>query len=134
MSTLRLTLWGTPEQVADGVARIDAFCGEAGLAGPVRFRLQVCLAEALNNIVEHGDREGGAGPIGVACRLGTRCLTLRISDAATSLAALPGAELPDLGAESGRGWPILHRWTDGIGYRRRAGVNRLYLTLRRDAA
>lgn len=130
MSTLRLSLHGDAEAVAQALAQVDTFSEAAGLDSSLRFRLQVCVAEAVNNIVEHG--AGRIGLIGLVCRVGSQALTVRISDSAMPLQEIPGAEFPHGEAESGRGWPILHQWTDGLSYRTSAGLNHLYLTLRRD--
>jgi serine/threonine-protein kinase RsbW len=99
--------------------------------------VEIVLAEALNNIVEHAYPEGDpAGAIDISCRAGPDGLHVRIVDNGR---AMPGGQLPygretdltqdllDL-PEGGFGWMLILQLAKDVSYQR--GENRNILDLR----
>lgn len=97
--------------------------------------IQLVLAEALNNVVEHAYEGAGIGNVVVRCTLDPGCLELRIADIGKPLpgGVLPAAEFPDLAGpmntlpEGGFGWCLIHELTSSVQYRRDGDCN--YLSL-----
>lgn len=89
------------------------------------------LAEALNNVVEHGYR-GHPGWIGVlrgARGSGRDWHILDKADAAPEAASMR-PDMPGAGAEGGFGWPLILALTEEVALRRRRGFNVLSLRMR----
>ena len=99
----------------------------------VADEVEIVLAEALTNVVEHAYRDGTAGWIRLRCRACDDRLVLSILDGGGGalVKGLPGADMPELEVdtsnlpEGGFGWPLIQSLASSVGYRRRLGVNRL---------
>lgn len=104
--------------------------------------VELVLAEALNNIVEHAYAKDEPGEILMAATLTPARLICLLSDHGTALPGLklPGGGLPDHDVarddlpEGGFGWFLIRDLTDRIDYRHRDGWNLLTLEFRLDAA
>jgi len=120
--------------LADTRARLRVHGLPEAMCGTV----EMVLAEALNNIVEHAYAGGEAGEIGLYTVLGSSGLTCTLSDQGAALPAqhLPAGRLPDTGAgpealpEGGFGWFLIRSLTHDVQYLREQGIN--HLTLRFD--
>jgi serine/threonine-protein kinase RsbW len=106
-----------------------------GLAAEVRGRLEIVLAEVLNNIVEHAYRDG-SGPISLQIARKGQVLCFRVEDQGHPMpdgnlprGELPTAEGPDGPSEGGFGWFLIRSLTEGLSYCRCEGVNRLCFTI-----
>lgn len=95
------------------------------------WTLELTLAEALNNVVEHGYCHRSPGLIDLQLCLAAEVLTCRIEDFGSEMPglALPAADLPpvevdvaDL-AEGGWGWALIREFTADLSYARLAGRN-----------
>ena len=97
--------------------------------------VQIALAEAVNNIVEHAYSNLPDGEIGIQCDLSPEVLQIRISDTGPPL---PDGELPaglpaDISGpletlpEGGFGWHLIRELTCRLHYERQAGNNLLSL-------
>jgi len=106
------------EQGLDGLPRDERDC------------TLLVLAEALNNVVEHG-YAGGPGWIGVTRGRGR---AWRIVDAARPFAADACAQMPEEAAEGGFGWPLIRALTEDVRLRRTRGMNVLTLRMRAEGA
>ena len=108
---------------------------EHGLTEAACSTVEIVLAEALNNIVEHAYTGAGAGEIGLHAVLAPDSLTCTLSDQGAALPAphLPAGRLPDMGAradalpEGGFGWFLIRSLTRSVRYAREVGTNRLTL-------
>ena len=130
------TISSTFEEVAVIAERAAVLCAErsaeeSGLSDSLRL----CLAEALNNVVEHAYRGERGNPIEVALSLGSDGFAARITD--------QGAEMPDLAPpgpqampdglaledlpERGFGWMLIRSEVDRLDYRRSGAHNILEL-------
>ena len=95
-------------------------------------RVELVLAEVLNNVVEHG-YDGHGGPIQLEMRLVEGDVTCVIIDSGVPL---PGCAVPqglpvkldcareDL-PEGGFGWRLIHQLTNFLDYKRNDGRNQL---------
>ena len=102
----------------------------SGLSASERDCTLLVLAEAMNNVVEHG-YAGGPGWIGLSRGPGG---TWRIVDSATPFMEMPSAPMPDQAAEGGFGWPLIRALSDEIRLARKRGLNVLTVRIRPDTA
>ncbi|WP_323783939.1 ATP-binding protein [Thalassovita sp.] len=102
-----------------------------------RDNVELVLAEALNNIVEHGYRGGKNGKIDLCCTLRPEGVDIVVMDcgAAVPEAVLlpraapdPQTRMHDL-PEGGWGWSMIHKLTGKLKYSREGDCNRLELHL-----
>lgn len=97
--------------------------------------VQIALAEAINNVVEHAYEGKAAGDVSICCDLDHKHLLIRISDAGPPF---PGGILPegkpaDISGpleslpEGGFGWFLIRELTNSLHYERHNGSNQLSL-------
>jgi serine/threonine-protein kinase RsbW len=106
-----------------------------GLPDPACGTVEIVLAEALNNIVEHAYAGSQPGGIALHAALGPDGLTCTLSDRGATLpgAQLPAGRPPDPGTdretlpEGGFGWFLIRSLTRDVAYAREDGINRLTL-------
>lgn len=95
----------------------------------VRDAVEIAVAEALNNINEHGGAlahlNGRAGPLRIDITIVDHGPPL--PQATLSPAAPPPAHLPTTLPEGGFGWPLIHALTSEVAYQRIGDENRLRL-------
>jgi len=93
----------------------------------------LCVAEAVANIIQHGCRDGARHEIGVELRLDGGALVIRIEDDASPYDPLAASIAePSTLAEAGprgRGLLLIRRTADAVRYERRGGLNQLTLRL-----
>lgn len=130
-----LTATATDLTVRDILAQARHWLQAQGVADELCGSVELALAEALNNIVEHAYAADARGAIRLVAILSPARLICVLSDHGR---ALPGLELPggdrpahtvardDL-PEGGFGWFLIRDLTDRIDYRRHAGWNHLTL-------
>lgn len=97
--------------------------------------VQIALAEAVNNVVEHAYPGHSTGNVDIRCKLSDQELRIRISDAGPPF---PDGKLPE-GAprdisgpletlpEGGFGWYLIRELTNEVHYERENGNNQLSL-------
>ena len=86
-----------------------------------RFQLSVCLAEALNNIVEHSPTTPPCVQLGL--QENEQFSMVHIRHAGHPIDHLHPAQLNELKNEGGRGLVILQQWVDHFDYHHHQGYN-----------
>ncbi|MEP2717734.1 ATP-binding protein [Pseudophaeobacter sp.] len=97
--------------------------------------VQIALAEAVNNVVEHAYGDTTTGDVRIQCRIADEILHIQISDAGPPL---PNGELPagtpaeisgplETLPEGGFGWFLIRELTCRLHYARENGNNQLSL-------
>lgn len=133
-----MTLRSGPLAVRNALSQILSELGLLGLPDDDLGKIEIVLAEALNNVVEHAyPSTGPGGHIDIDCRIHTNGLHVRIVDHGR---AMPGGDLPrgkpvdvardlpDL-PEGGFGWSMILRLAEDVCYSRRDDRNILNLRL-----
>ncbi len=122
---LELSLSSRSDEIAEAVDQLRDWLAAQGLAADLAFQFSVCLAEALNNIEEHGYGEDQPGPIAISVRLQPDAVACEVHDQATRIETAPETSLSAGDVEDGRGWFILRSWMDRVEYLPVAAGNRL---------
>jgi serine/threonine-protein kinase RsbW len=94
--------------------------------------IELVMAEALNNVVEHAYREQPDRQFDLCCELRDGDVAFRITDAGEPMPglALPAGKLPSADQptddlpEGGFGWHLIHMLTEDLVYRRSEDLNR----------
>lgn len=136
---MTLEIGSSPMDVRRALVRATEALVRGGYGPRFRGIVELVLAEALNNIVEHAYAGQGAGRIQV--RLlelpGAICLQLRDRGAPMPGLVLPEGRLKPLGhdgdlPEGGFGWYLIRRLASEVSYRRDAGENILEIAVARE--
>jgi len=135
---LELTILAAPEQVREALKRLRGALEGAGWAGHELARVELVLAEALNNIAEHAYAGGPAGPVilriapeGAGLRAVLRDRGRPMPRGAPPEGTLPPSDVATRALpEGGFGWFLIRSQTDSLIYRRESGENRLELHFR----
>lgn len=120
----------------DGIAEVMRGVHAIGLPPAAAEDVEIALAEAVNNVIEHAYAGCRHHKIAVRARLSETELELRLVDNGRPL---PGGHVPrhpcldldhprDALPEGGFGWTMIHQLTGHVRYQRRSGRN--VLTLR----
>lgn len=129
---LRLDLRADPLAVRHGLQQLLADPLLAGQGADLRDRLEIVLAEVLNNIVEHA-YAGQPGPIRLRLRSGAAGLHVLAEDEGRAMPpqGLPAGRMPPSAAapEGGFGWCLIRALSRDLGYWRGPGCNRLRLVV-----
>ena len=133
-----LSIPSCPHGVREALDRVIAALGPLNLSADEVGTIELVLAEALNNVVEHayGD-QGALQPIRICAHHRADGLHLRITDRGKAMPGdqLPDGVLPDVGEETdalpegGYGWYLIHDLANDVAYRREGDENRLDLRI-----
>uniref|UniRef100_UPI003B52AD62 ATP-binding protein n=1 Tax=Roseovarius indicus TaxID=540747 RepID=UPI003B52AD62 len=131
---LSLAIRATPESTREAVAAVRGILARSGAAPGLLFRVELVLAEVLNNICEHA-YGGGAGRVWLKARTEGDALCVTVSDRGLPMPGgdMPDGALPDMDVpcefqpEGGFGWYLIHSQVDSLAYCRRDGENILGL-------
>ena len=136
---LRTGLKSSPESVRRVLALIKGALLRAGVTEALAHSVEIALAEALNNVVEHAYAGNTEGEVNLSVDLGDAFITVEIVDSGVPLpdrflafrrrVTLPNRreDMP----EGGVGWPILSDLTSQIRYARKGPQNHLVLVFKR---
>ena len=132
----RFAISSSFEEVAELAERAAVLCAErAPVDSGLPDSLRLCLAEALNNVVEHAYRGESGNPIEVELSLSADGFVVRMTDRGAAMPDMAPPEewaIPDglaLGElpEGGFGWMLIRSEGDRLDYRRCADSNILEL-------
>lgn len=118
-----------------GIGSVVDRLQDLGLPEDRANEIQIALAEAVNNVVEHAYADTSPGDVSILCNLGAKQLWIAIQDAGLPLPneKIPAGEPADLTVpyehlpEGGFGWLLIRELTSDIQYERDNGSNRLSL-------
>lgn len=131
----QIDTYATPETVRAILADLRALFITIGLLEDQCGIVEIAVAEALNNIVEHAYAPVCAGPLRLRVWRNTDrlCIELRDNGAPMPGLLLPDAHLPDATGpletlpEGGFGWFLIHDLSDSLHYSRIGTENQLTL-------
>jgi serine/threonine-protein kinase RsbW len=115
-------------------AWIEQLADFHGLGDETRFAVQLCMEEALANVVLHGYQSEPGHPVVIRSWVSDGTLYFSVEDKAPPFA--PSAPVPSNGAVSanlesitpgGNGIRLLHRFAGSLAYERMSDGNRLTL-------
>lgn len=133
--TFACSFRATELDARQGILSVMSELKGLGLTDGRLDEVQIALAEAINNVIEHAYAGSTAGDVLVQCSLETDQLWVNIKDAG---APFPDNKLPegkpavitedinDL-PEGGFGWFLIRELTSDIQYARQSGRNELSL-------
>lgn len=120
------------EGVSDALARLKAFISDLGCPPDRASEVELACAEALNNVVEHGDPASGNLRLHLNAVVSGDKLSVDVFDNGTPFDA-PNAETAkvnlisatDTVAEGGFGWGLIHMLADAVTVTRKNNTNHL---------
>ena len=131
----RLTLQSQLDELARLWPWIEALTAEYAIPAGTQFAIQLCLEEAISNIIRHGYRGQPDHPITVdyAMPAGTDELVFTVADQAPAFDPLapsavketPAATSIDQLQVGGQGIRLLRKFAGSLAYQRLPGGNRL---------
>lgn len=137
MPEILLVIASDPLAVRAALGQVFADPSVAGLRPDLRARVEIVLAEVLNNVVEHAYADG-PGEIILHLRCVEGGVICRVHDfgrAMPGLALPGGAGAADAGPdpanlpEGGFGWHLIRCLTEDLFYQRRDSRNELFFRL-----
>lgn len=130
MATITITTESRLENIDLLSAAIRGLCESAALPAADIDRIELCVVEALNNVVLHAYCNQPSHQLAVNWQLAADRLQIDISDQGNPIATPPPQDLPAADAEGGRGWFIMKACMDSLHYCSAAGTNTLTLVKR----
>ena len=116
VAQLEVAIQSRSEEIAETVERLGEWLGAQEVENDLAFQFCVCIAEALNNIEEHGYGEANPGPVALNCRVSSDAVECEIHDQAPPATVPESLEIAPGDAENSRGWFILQSWMDKLVY------------------
>jgi len=115
------------EDLADvgaAIAWADGLAAEHGLSDDVRYAIQLCLEEALANLIQHGKPSAESKDLAIAIGIDAPNASVTVGDACVPFD--PTRPRPHENAEiGGRGLLLMQSFARGITYRRAGARNEL---------
>jgi anti-sigma regulatory factor (Ser/Thr protein kinase) len=134
----RLTLQSQLHELARLWPWVETLAAEYAIPADTQFAIQLCLEEALSNIVRHGYRGQPDQPITVDCATtaGNRELMFTVEDRAPSFDPLAPSAIEEAPARTsidqlqvgGQGIRLLRKFAGSLAYQRLPGGNRLTIS------
>ncbi|RTL69330.1 MAG: ATP-binding protein [Hyphomicrobiales bacterium] len=127
LQTLRIAVPDLLGEVDAAVARADAFAAQAGLDEDRRYALQVCIEEALANLIMHGVAGPGGKQIVVTLTASPPPVALQITDTCMpfDVTAVPPPTAGSDQAPGGRGIALMRAFSKHMRYSSEGGRNLL---------
>lgn len=112
--------------VREALSNLLTTLREAGVGAEDTGTIELVLAEALNNVVEHAYREDPDHSFVLTSSVSEAGLAVRMTDQGVPMPglALPSGNLPDIDTglqdlpEGGFGWALIHTLTEELTYQR----------------
>jgi serine/threonine-protein kinase RsbW len=110
---------------------VEALADQHGFGKDVRFAMQLCMEEALANVVMHGYRNEPGHPIVIRSFVSAHALHFAIDDKAPPFVPVEPELRKDATASlesiqpGGNGLRLLHRFAGSLAYERHSDGNRL---------
>lgn len=135
VNTFAYSFLATELNARSGIGSVVERLRTMGLPEARAEEVQIALAEAVNNVVEHAYAGTDPGDVNIRCNLDADQLWINIHDAGLPLPDdklpvgkpvdlnVPHADLP----EGGFGWFLIRELTSDIHYERKSGNNQLSL-------
>ena len=122
-----------PEAARAGIIAVMADLAAGGLTEEMLDRVEIVLAEAVNNVVEHAYAGRDTGDVGVDYHLSQDRLTILVTDTGHPFpeeSLPPGQPAPidgprDSLPEGGFGWLLIRKLASHVSYRRHGATNLL---------
>jgi serine/threonine-protein kinase RsbW len=127
----RLQLDSRISELSTVVPWAEALCDRHGLAEDTRYAVNLCLEEALANVVLHGYRNEPGHPILIEAHVSAGSLFFAVEDKAPPFAPVdPGERTPrplvlDAMQPGGNGIRLIHRFAGSVTYEPLPNGNRL---------
>ena len=133
-ATLRISFTALPDEVRRVLGQVRHWLERRRISAANRGTIEIVLAEALNNVVEHAYAGSVPGSVGLALHIHDAAVLIAVHDRGRTLPAETppvGAPRPDPATlpEGGFGWHLIDDLSQSICYAREAGCNRLCLRL-----
>lgn len=114
------------DAVREALASLLTKLREAGVGAEDTGTIELVLAEALNNVVEHAYKENPDCSFVLTSSLAETGLSVRMTDSGVAMPglALPSGDLPEIDTglqdlpEGGFGWALIHTLTEDLTYQR----------------
>ena len=124
------------DDVAEATKKAMAWLRHQGIDTELAGRTELVLAEALNNVVEHGYQFKKTGDVELQIAFCSSEVDITIRDQGRELGQIPCKKDMDRGElaldelpEGGFGWFLIHEMTSKIEYKHSRGKNILSLRL-----
>ncbi len=129
----RLTLQSQLEELVRLWPWVQALAGEYAIPADTQFAIDLCLEEALSNIIRHGYRAQPGFPITIDCAPDGTELVFTVEDQAPAFDPLAFSAISEMPPPSpidrlrpgGHGIRLMRRFAGSLDYRRLANGNRL---------
>jgi len=135
--TTRLMFRSDPASVRRALRSVVETLARQPCAAGARDRVELVLAEVLNNVVEHAYADRPDGLIELSLDWDDGALRCVVTDTGQPMPqdGLPEGRLPHHGdlPEGGFGWYLIRSLTTGLGYARVADANRLTFVMNLDS-
>jgi len=133
-AALRISFAARPEEVRRALTRVRRWLERRRISPANRGTIEIVLAEALNNVVEHAYAGSVPGAVWLALRIRDDAVLIALHDHGRTLpgkAPPLGSNRPDPAGlpEGGFGWHLIDDLSQSICYAHEAGCNRLCLRL-----
>jgi serine/threonine-protein kinase RsbW len=140
LSQIRLTIDSKLGDVVHLATAINRLCSDRGLNEVEAYQVELCVCEAVTNVIRHGYREEPSHKVSVAFSIDDERIEIEISDDGRPMSSeqieklLHGSpefvmEPSDVASlkEGGRGLQIIHEIMDERSYSSEGKTNRLRL-------
>ncbi|WP_338550102.1 ATP-binding protein [Roseovarius phycicola] len=136
---ITLTVKAQKSAVSKSLQTLRTGLANGGIEEETLGRVEIALAEVLNNITEHGHAEAGIDTVSLSARISDQDIRVDIRDSGAVVpeACLNSAHLPDSSGplhslpEGGFGWFLIHSMVDDLRYSEKDGENQLELVFHR---